>query len=32
VVNRAALLHIIEPLIEPSPTQREALLKSLSEG
>ena len=28
-MNRAALLHIIEPLIEPSPTQREALLKSL---
>jgi hypothetical protein len=32
VVNRAALLHTIEPLIEPSPTQREALLKSLDKA
>jgi hypothetical protein len=29
MVNRAALLQTIEPLIEPSPTQREALLKLL---
>jgi hypothetical protein len=28
-VNRAALLQTIEPLIEPSPTQREALRKLL---
>jgi uncharacterized protein YdiU (UPF0061 family) len=32
VVNRAALLHTIEPLIDPSPTQREALLKSLDKA
>ena len=32
MVNRAALLHTIEPLIEPSPTQREALLKSLDKA
>jgi hypothetical protein len=32
VVNRAALLQTIEPLIEPSPTQREALRKSLDKA
>jgi len=32
VVNRAALLQTIEPLIEPSPTQREALLKLLDKA
>ena len=32
MVNRAALLHTIEPLTEPSPTQREALRKSLDKA
>ena len=31
-MNRAALLNTIEPLIEPSPTQRQALLKCLDKA